>query len=104
MAAHALTLACRIARYDTAAQTPPNVLAAWLRTPPSFRWAALDVLAAAGAEVTIGRIDALEAHVLDTARRSDTEPDEWTHGPYPVTEAADGSSDPFDLEADDAAP
>lgn len=88
MAAHALTIAARLARYDAAPCTPPRVMAEWLRLPPSTRWAVLDVLCDAGAAATIDRIDRLERHVLAA---------EWTHGPYSA------SSAPFEDVPDAAA-
>lgn len=78
MAAHPLAIAAQLARYDAAPHTPPNLLAAWLRTPPTTRWAALDVLSAAGATTTLGRLDALMAHVVDTERAVDDWTQEWT--------------------------
>lgn len=91
MAAHALVIAARLARYDSAAVTPPIVLAAWLRTPPNVRWAALEVLSDAGAVATLDRLAALAAHVARTALEAEWA-EEWSgpgYGPSgaPFTEA-----------------
>lgn len=98
MAAHALTLAARLARYDAAPHTPPVVLAQWLRTPPPTRWAVLDVLADAGAATTLLRLTTLARHVAATERACGVA-EGWSIPPLYPEDA------PYDLEgADDGEP